>query len=94
MNMDNMYRIVYAMWEQNPEFKQLYSEQKFICLEHYTALMSGATKAMGRGVVPFMRKQRGLPEVILKNFKVMYRIFAKCMIIEMQRVIGAILVIV
>lgn len=53
MNMDNMYRIVYAMWEEKTEFRELYSEQKFICLEHFTRLMSGAAKAMGRNAVPF-----------------------------------------
>lgn len=53
MNMDNMVRIVYAMWQEDAEFRQLYSEQKYICLEHYTLLMNGAQKAMGRNVGPF-----------------------------------------
>lgn len=60
MNMDNMYRIVYAMWQQDAEFRQLYNEQKFICLEHYTALMSGAQKALGRETVQFYEETAAL----------------------------------
>lgn len=53
MNMNNMVRIIYAMWQEDAEFRQLYSEQKYICLEHYTLLLSGAQKAMGRNTGSF-----------------------------------------
>ncbi len=53
MNMNNMVRIVYSMWQEDAEFRQLYSEQKYICLEHYTLLVSGAQKAMGRNAGSF-----------------------------------------
>lgn len=53
MNMDNMLKSVYVMWQKDPEFKQLYSEQKFICLEHFSWLMNGAQKAMGKSIGEF-----------------------------------------
>lgn len=53
MNMDNMLKSVYVMWQKDPEFKQLYSEQKFVCLEHFSWLMNSAQKAMGKNIGEF-----------------------------------------
>lgn len=52
-NMENMVRIVHAMWISEPEFRQLYSEQKFICLEHFHLLMNVDQKGLGKSLQPF-----------------------------------------
>lgn len=52
-NMENMVRIVHAMWISEPEFRQLYAEQKFICLEHFYLLMTCDQKGLGKSLQPF-----------------------------------------
>ncbi len=47
-NMENMVRIVHAMWIGEPEFRQLYSEQPYICLEHYALLLDVDQKGLGK----------------------------------------------
>ena len=52
-NMENMVRIVHAMWISEPEFRQLYAEQKFICLEHFYLLMNVDQKGLGKSLQGF-----------------------------------------
>lgn len=52
-NMNNMVRIVHAMWIAEPEFRQLYSEQPFICLEHFSLLMNIDQKGLGKNFQAF-----------------------------------------
>ena len=52
-NMENMVRIVHAMWLSEPEFRQLYSEQQFICLEHFYLLMNTDVKGLGKSYQQF-----------------------------------------
>ncbi len=52
-NMENMTRIVHAMWIAEPEFRQLYSEQQFICLEHFHLLMNSDQKGLGKNYQAF-----------------------------------------
>lgn len=52
-NMNNMVRIVHAMWISEPEFRQLYSEQPFICLEHFSLLMNTDQKGLGKNLQNF-----------------------------------------
>lgn len=52
-NMENMCRIIYSMWQSEPEFKRLYEEQEYICLEHFSLLMSNAAKPLGRSLPEF-----------------------------------------
>lgn len=52
-NMENMARIVHAMWIAEPEFRQLYSEQQFICLEHFHLLMNSDQKGLGKNFQAF-----------------------------------------
>ncbi len=47
-NMENMARIVHAMWISEPEFRALYAEQPFICLEHFSLLMNVDQKGLGK----------------------------------------------
>ena len=52
-NMENMVRIVHAMWISEPEFRQLYDEQPYICLEHYILLLSVDQKGLGKNFDAF-----------------------------------------
>lgn len=52
-NMENMVRIVHAMWISEPEFRQLYSEQQFICLEHFHLLLNTDLKGLGKNYQAF-----------------------------------------
>ncbi len=52
-NMENMVRIVHAMWVSEPEFRQLYSEQPYICLEHFHLLMNVDQKGLGKSLQGF-----------------------------------------
>ena len=52
-NMENMVRIVHAMWISEPEFRQLYAEQKYICLEHFYLLMNTDQKGLGKSLQAF-----------------------------------------
>ena len=52
-NMVNMVRIVHSMWISEPEFRQLYSEQKFICLEHFHLLLNTDQKGLGKNFQEF-----------------------------------------
>ena len=52
-NMENMVRIVHAMWQTEPEFRNLYSQQKFICLEHFSLLLNTDQKGLGRNYQAF-----------------------------------------
>ncbi len=47
-NMENMVRIVHAMWLSEPEFRKLYNEQQFICLEHFYLLLNVDQKGLGK----------------------------------------------
>ena len=52
-NMENMVRIVHAMWVNEPEFRQLYDEQPYICLEHYIMLLGVDQKGLGKNFDAF-----------------------------------------
>lgn len=52
-NMENMVRIVHAMWISEPEFRQLYAEQPYICLEHFSLLMNVDRKGLGKSLNDF-----------------------------------------
>lgn len=52
-NMENMARIVHAMWIKEPEFRELYASQKFICLEHFNLLINFDQKGLGKSFQPF-----------------------------------------
>lgn len=46
--MVRMLDTVYRLWQSEEEFRELYSAQPYICLHHYTRLMSGAVKGVNR----------------------------------------------
>lgn len=52
-NMENMVRIVHAMWVSEPEFRQLYAQQQFVCLEHFYLLMNVDQKGLGKNFQAF-----------------------------------------
>ena len=41
------------MWISEPEFRQLYSEQPYICLEHFYLLMNTDKKGLGKRLPDF-----------------------------------------
>ena len=51
-SMEKMFNSIFAMWQKSDEFRKLYSEQKYICMEHYSMLMNSAVKNMSSKVLP------------------------------------------
>lgn len=51
-SMDKMLNSVFNMWQRSEEFRKLYSEQKYICMEHYSMLMNGAIKGISSKMLP------------------------------------------
>ena len=68
-NMENMVRIVHAMWISEPEFRQLYAEQKFICLEHFWLLMNVDQKGLGKSLQAFYEETSRLTGGYLLELK-------------------------
>ena len=66
-NMENMVRIVHAMWVSEPEFRKLYSEQKFICMEHFYLLMNVDQKGLGKSYQAFYEETSRLCGGYLKT---------------------------
>ena len=69
-NMENMVRIVHAMWISEPEFRQLYHEQPYICLEHFHLLMTVDQKGLGKQLQAFYEETSKLTGgylITLKN---------------------------
>ena len=46
--MVRMFDTVYRLWVKEGEFRELFSQQPYLCLPHYTALMEGAHKGVGK----------------------------------------------
>lgn len=46
--MVRMFDTVYRLWVKEGEFRELFSQQPYLCLPHYTALMEGAPKGVGK----------------------------------------------
>ena len=87
-NMENMVRIVHAMWISEAEFRQLYAEQKFICLEHFYLLMNTDQKGLGKNYQASMRLPQSWQAVILKRSAVMFIISAPCLTTEAAAVMS------
>lgn len=68
-NMENMVRIVHAMWQSEPEFRQLYAEQKFICLEHFSLLMNTDQRGLGKNYQAFYEATSKLAGGYLKRLQ-------------------------
>ena len=68
-NMDNMVRIVHAMWISEPEFRELYARQKYICLEHFYLLINSDQKGLGKTLQPFYEETSRLTGGYLVELK-------------------------
>lgn len=68
-NMENMVRIVHAMWVSEQEFRQLYAEQKFICLEHFYQLINFDQKGLGKSLQAFYQETSRLTGGYLAELK-------------------------
>jgi len=67
--MENMVRIVHAMWISEPEFRQLYAEQPYICLEHFSLLINVDKKGLGKSFQDFYAATSRLTGGYLKSLK-------------------------
>lgn len=68
-NMENMVRIVHAMWISEPEFRTLYAEQKYICLPHFHLLMTVDQKGLGKSLSAFYEATARLTGGYLRELK-------------------------
>lgn len=68
-NMENMVRIVHAMWISEPEFRQLYAAQPYICLEHFYLLMMVDQKGLGKSLQAFYEETSRLTGGYLAELK-------------------------
>ena len=50
--MQRMYETIFKLWLKEESFRQLYSEQPVICLEHYAQLASLAVEKLGKKNAP------------------------------------------
>ena len=46
--MVRMFDTIYRLWGKEEEFRELFSQQPYLCLPHYTALLEGAQKGVGK----------------------------------------------
>ena len=46
--MVRMFDTIYRLWGKEEEFRELFSQQTYLCLPHYTALLEGAQKGIGK----------------------------------------------
>lgn len=46
--MVRMFDTIYRLWGKEEEFRELFSQQAYLCLPHYTALLEGAQKGIGK----------------------------------------------
>lgn len=46
-DMEHFFATIFVEWQNTPEFKQLYGEQPYICLNHYSMLMQSAMGKRG-----------------------------------------------
>ena len=68
-NMENMVRIVHAMWISEPEFRELFAQQKYICLEHFYLLMTVDQKGLGKQLQAFYEEVSRLTGGYLQELK-------------------------
>ena len=86
-NMQHLSATVIKLWQSEPEFRTLYSEQTHICLPHYSFILTAAQK------MPFSRL-RQKPSALQKTISIPSRptppISAACSITAMRAATGAI----
>jgi hypothetical protein len=69
-NMDHLIQIIFSEWKKGSEFKELYKEQPFICLEHYGRVTEKATGALKGSVgAEFYQVTTSLFENYLRDLK-------------------------
>lgn len=68
-NMQNLIRNMLTLWQAEPEFRELYSEQPYMCLEHYGMVMEQAQKMPRRNLPPFSKETERLCREYLHNLQ-------------------------
>lgn len=53
-NMKHLLETVIHLWQNEPDFRKLYSEQSCICLPHYQMLMEAAARMPKKSYAPFV----------------------------------------
>lgn len=59
-NMDHLLSTVVKLWQTEPEFRKLYSDQNHICLKHYPLIMKATGKMPGKSREAFFEDSRRL----------------------------------
>lgn len=68
-NMLHLSSTVIKLWQTEPEFRTLYSEQTHICLDHYTFILRAAQKMPKKSFIPFAEETRCLSKNYLDTIK-------------------------
>ena len=65
---DHMLETVFTMFRDDPKFRQLYSQQQYICVPHYNLLMSNAAKKLSKNDLnDFVKATDALMETYIKQ---------------------------
>lgn len=67
---EHMFNTICSHWSEDEEFRKIYGEQRFICLEHYKILLNNAQKYLrGKTLAGFCKATTELTENYLKSLK-------------------------
>ena len=68
-NMQHLSATVIKLWQSEPEFRTLYSEQTHICLPHYSFILAAAQKMPRKNFQPFAAETKRLAKNYLDTVK-------------------------
>ena len=68
-NMEHLCSTVIKLWQNEEEFRKLYSEQTHICLSHYNLIMKAAAKMPKKNFVPFSQQTTKLSKAYMNTVK-------------------------
>ena len=89
-NMQHLSATVIKLWQSEPEFRTLYSEQTHICLPHYSFILAAAQKMPRKNFQPFAAEPSALRKTISIPSRPTPPISAACSITAMRAATGAI----
>ena len=64
-NMRHLSETVIKLWQNEPEFRELYAAQTHICLPHYSFILSAAQKMPKKNFIPFAAETKRLAKSYL-----------------------------
>ena len=89
-NMQHLSATVIKLWQSEPEFRTLYSEQTHICLPHYSFILAAAQKMPRKTFSRLRQKPSALRKTISIPSRPIPPISAACSITAMRAATGAI----